>query len=100
MAQRSTVSPSTCPNPAVALTWSPAIDSVGVPSIAITWGLATDNVAASRYQILLTNQSGATLYNLGVNHPGTSYTLATSSLVDGDSYTLQVPASTILDPAV
>jgi hypothetical protein len=63
------------------------------PSIAINWGLATDNVAVARYQILLVHtQSGGGVYNFTVNHPTASHTLATSGLLDGGNYSVQVRA--------
>ncbi|WP_146151933.1 fibronectin type III domain-containing protein [Ahniella affigens] len=63
------------------------------PTVVINWGLATDNVAVSRYQVMLIhNQSGGGVYNLTVNHPGTTYTLMTSGLQDGGNYSVQVRA--------
>jgi len=63
------------------------------PTVAVSWGLASDNVAVSRYQVLLVNNgTGANTYNVSVNHPGTSTSIATTNLANNQSYSLQARA--------
>lgn len=87
--------PSTVPQPIVLINGQIANGqtvSVTNPTLEWSWGHAIDPSGIDRYHLVVQPHGGPFLYSVNVFYPNQTYTMNTSGLVDGTSYSMHIRA--------